>query len=171
MQAAQRDQGRRPDAALSEFDLHSLLEALHERGVRFVVIGGVAVGAHGYVRGTEDLDLVPDPAPENLKRLTAALADLESTLPTVGERPFDPAGDAGVIRRGGNVTAMTRFGELDVVQRARGVPSYSQLAADAVESELLGVPVRVCSLARLREMKEAQGRALDRADLENLPEE
>ncbi len=156
---------------MSEFDLRALLEALHEASIGFVVIGGVAVGAHGYVRGTEDLDLVPDPDPENLRRLTKALADLESTLPTVDDRPFDPAADAGVIRRGGNVTAMTRFGELDVVQRARGVPSYSQLAEDAVQSELLGIPMKVCSLHRLRAMKEAQSRAQDRADLENLPEE
>jgi hypothetical protein len=48
--------------------------------------------------------------------------------------------------------------------------SYTQLAADAVDSELLGVPVKVCSLSRLREMKEAQSRAQDLADLENLPE-
>lgn len=154
---------------MRQFDLHALLEALNESGVRFVVIGGVAVGAHGYVRGTEDLDLVPDPDPENLGRLTEALRELESTLPTVGDRPFDPATDAGVIRRGGNVTAMTRFGELDVVQRARGVPSYTQLDEDAVDSELLGVPVRVCSLSRLREMKQAQDREQDRADLANLP--
>lgn len=156
---------------MRQFDLHALLEALNESGVRFVVIGGVAVGAHGYVRGTEDLDLVPDPDPENLVRLTEALRDMESTLPTVGDRPFDPATDAGVIRRGGNVTAMTRFGELDVVQRARGVPSYTQLDEDAVDSELLGVPVRVCSLSRLREMKAAQDREQDRADLANLPED
>ncbi|HKO39097.1 MAG TPA: hypothetical protein VJU14_12090 [Solirubrobacterales bacterium] len=154
---------------MSQFDLHALLEALNEFGVRFVVIGGVAVGAHGYVRGTEDLDLVPDPDPENLVRLTEALEKLDSTLPTVGERPFNPATDAGVIRRGGNVTAMTRFGGLDIVQRARGVPSYSLLNKDAVESDLLGVPVRVCSLPRLREMKEAQDREQDRADLANLP--
>ena len=80
-----------------------------------------------------------------MKRLTKALEALESTLPTVGGRPFDPDGDAGVVRQGGNVTAMTRFGGLDVVQRAQGVPSYSQLAEDAVESELLGIPVQVCS--------------------------
>lgn len=153
-----------------QFDLRGLLEALNEAGVSFVVIGGVAVGAHGYVRGTEDLDVVPDPDPENLARLTEVLRKLDSTLPTVGERPFNPATDAGVIRRGGNVTTMTRFGGLDVVQRARGVPSYSQLAADAVNSEVLGVPVKVCSLSRLREMKEAQNRAQDLADLENLPE-
>lgn len=156
---------------MSEFDLRALLETLNAGGIRFVVIGGVAVGAHGYVRGTEDLGLVPDPDPENLNRLTEALTKLESTLPTVAERPFDAAIDAGVIRRAGNVTAMTRFGGLDVVQRARGVPSYSQLISDAVESDLLGIPVLICSLARLREMKLAQDREQDRADLANLPEE
>jgi hypothetical protein len=155
---------------LSEFDLRSLLEALHQHHVRFVVIGGVAVAAHGFVRGTEDLDLVPDPDPENLGRLTEALSALESTLPTVGGRSFDPATDARVIRQGGNVTATTKFGALDVVQRAQGVPSYSQLTDDAVDSELLGIPVRVCSLARLREMKKAQSRTQDLLDLENLPE-
>jgi hypothetical protein len=72
---------------------------------------------------------------------------------------------------GGNVTAMTRFGGLDVVQRAQGVPSYSQLSEDAVASELLGIPVLVCSLARLREMKRAQNRTQDQLDLENLPED
>ena len=156
---------------MSEFDLRALIEALHERNVEFVVIGGIAVTAHGYSRSTEDLDVVPEPDPENLKRLAGALRDLESTLPTADGRPFDPARDSGVIRRGGNVTAMTRFGGLDVVQRARGVPSYTQLAEDAVQSQLFGIPVRICSLSRLREMKEAQNRTQDKADLENLPEE
>lgn len=156
---------------MSEFDLRALVAALQERGVEFVVIGGVAVTAHGYVRSTEDLDVVPAPDAENLERLAGALRDLESTLPTAEDRAFDPARDFSVIRRGGNVTAMTRFGGLDVVQRARGVPSYTQLAEDAVRSELFGIPVRVCSLSRLRQMKEAQSRAQDRADLENLPQE
>jgi hypothetical protein len=155
---------------LKEFDLRSLLQALNERGVRFVVIGGVAVGAHGYIRATADLDLVPDPDPENLDRLIAALDALDATLPTARNRRFDSTGDAGAIQRGGNVTADTRFGALDVVQLAQGVPGYAVLSQDAVESDLLGISVRVCSLARLREMKLAQDRAQDRADLENLPE-
>jgi len=113
---------------------------------------------------------VPDPDPENLDRLVIALDSLRATLPTAGNRRFSPDGDAGVIRRGGNVTANTKFGGLDIVQLAEGVPGYSQLDRDAVDSDLLGIPVRVCSLARLREMKEAQGRSQDRADLENLPE-
>ena len=128
------------------------------------------MAAHGYVRGTADLDLVPDPDPENLKKVAEILGELEATLPTAGNRKFNLTSDSGVIRRGGNVTADTSFGGLDVVQRARGVPSYSQLDADAVETKLLGIPVRVCSLPRLRAMKEAQGRPEDKADLANLPE-
>lgn len=92
------------------------------------------------------LDLRSDPDPESLKRVTEVLDDLDATLPTAQDRRFDRTSGAGVIRRGGNVTA------------------------DAIETELLGVPVRVCSLARLREMKEAQGRPEDKADLANLPE-
>ena len=155
---------------MTEFDLRALLQALGERDVRFVVIGGVAVGAHGYPRGTADLDLVPDPDPDNLDRLVEALASLDATLPTANDRRFDPSSDAGVVQRGGNVTADTRFGGLDIVQLAQGVPGFSVLAEDAVESDVLGVPVLVCSLSRLREMKEAQGRTQDKADLENLPE-
>lgn len=156
---------------MTEFDLRSLLQELHRRDLRFVVIGGVAVGAHGYVRATADLDLVPDPDPENLDRLVEALAALDANLPTAEGRRFNPVEDGPVIRRGGNVTADTEFGGLDIVQLAKGVPGYSQLEQDAVASDLLGVPVRICSLSRLREMKQAQGRAQDLADLENLPEE
>lgn len=154
---------------MTEFDLRALLEVPHRRDVQFVAISGVAVAAHGYVRGTEDLDLVPDPDPANLDRLTDCFEELDSTLPTVG-RAYDPSTDVPAIRRGGNVTADTRFGGLDVVQRAVGVPGYSELARDAVESELLGVPARICSLARLRGMKQAAGRDQDRLDLSNLPE-
>jgi hypothetical protein len=154
---------------LSEFDLRALLESLHDHDVGFIVIGGVAVGAHGYIRATADLDLVPNPDPANLDRLVEALESLAATLPTAGGRRFDRSRDAGAVRRGANVTAETRFGGVDVVQIAQGVPGYAVLEDDAVESDLLGVPVRICSLSRLREMKQAQGRAQDRADLENLP--
>jgi hypothetical protein len=153
-----------------QFDLRALLGALSAHEVRFVVIGGVAVGAHGYVRATEDLDLVPDPDPANLRRLAEALDALDSTLPTAEGRRFDAAEDTTVMLRGGNLTADTRFGGLDVVQRLRGVPAYSELDRGAVESELLGVPVRVCALAQLREMKQARSAGQDGVDLKNLPE-
>lgn len=155
---------------MSTFDLRALLEALDEAGIRFVVIGGVAVGAHGYLRATEDLDVVPDPDRENLDRLIELLPSLDAKLPTAGDRPFDPVRDGPALRSYHNVTLNTRLGGLDVVQRATGVPSYATLDEEAVDSELLGVPVRICSLRHLRQMKRAIDGAQDRADLENLPE-
>lgn len=140
-------------------------------GVEFIAIGGVAVGAQGFVRATEDLDIVPDPAPENLDRLIGVLADLDASLPTAEDRPFDRTRDGLAMRRSANVTANTRLGSLDVVQIAEGVPSYAQLDEDAADAEIAGVPIRVCSLARLRAMKRAQGRAIDLADLEGLPDQ
>ena len=151
------------------FDLRGLVAALAERDVDYVIVGGVAVGAHGYVRATRDLDIVPQPDPENLRRLGAVLQQLEANLPLADARPFMSATDLRRLERRENMTLDTSIGGIDVIQRAPGVPPYEDLAADAVTADLLGVPVRICSLEHLRAMKTAAGRAQDLADLENLP--
>jgi hypothetical protein len=153
------------------FDLRALTAALHEHEVEFVVVGGVAVGAHGYLRATRDLDIVPDPERANLSRLAAALEGMEATLPLADGRAFDVARDTPRLKRGENLTLDTAHGALDVIQHAPGVPSFATLSADALDSELLGVPVRICSLAHLRAMKAVGRRTQDKADLENLPDE
>lgn len=94
---------------------------------------------------------------------------MDATLPLADGRRFDLAHDGPVVRARRNVTLDTASGGLDIIQRVPGVPGFAALAADAVESDLLGVRVRLCSLSRLREMKGASGRTQDRADLENLP--
>lgn len=53
-----------------------LLARLVHADVHFVVIGGLALGSWGVVRGTKDCDIVPDPAPENLDRLAHLVAEL-----------------------------------------------------------------------------------------------
>lgn len=72
-----------------------LLVRLLQTDVRFVVIGGLALGSWGVVRGTKDCDIVPDPAPENLDALARVAAALgghvqlgESLL---GSERFRPA--------------------------------------------------------------------------------
>jgi len=55
------------------FEPDDLLLALTGAEVEFVVIGGVAVGVHGFIRATKDLDIVPDPSPANLERLARML--------------------------------------------------------------------------------------------------
>jgi hypothetical protein len=154
---------------VSDFDLRALVAALGGHGVDYVIVGGVAVVAHGYLRATRDLDVVPDHDSGNLRRLAATLRDLGATLPLAGGRSFDSATDLRRLERRENMTLDTAHGGLDVIQRAPGVSTFSTLNADAVEAEILGVPVRICSLEHLRDMKAAAGRAQDRADLENLP--
>ena len=67
------------------------------------------------------------------------------------------------------MTLDTKHGGIDVIQHAPGVPSFATLSSAAIDADLLGVPVRIVSLEHLRAMKEAAGRAQDRADLDNLP--
>ena len=53
-----------------------LLVRLVHADVRFVLIGGLALGSWGVIRGTKDCDIVPDPSPENLNRLAGLAAEL-----------------------------------------------------------------------------------------------
>lgn len=146
-------------------DLRALLRALAEADVRYLIVGGVAVAAHGYVRATEDVNLVPDPDLENLRRLANTLVSLEARLPLAADRPFE----ARDLAPGRNLTLDTPLGGVDVVQRVAGVPSFAVLEESAIASDVEGVPLRICSLEHLRAMKEAAGRTIDRADLERLP--
>jgi len=54
--------------------------ALLRGGIDFIIIGGLAVGAHGFVRATKDIDIVPSPAADNLRRLAKVLRELECGL-------------------------------------------------------------------------------------------
>ena len=64
--------------------VETILGALNRARVRYLVVGGLAVVAHGYVRFTADLDLVLDPERESLRRAIYALTAL-------GYRPRAPA--------------------------------------------------------------------------------
>lgn len=148
-------------------DLAGLLRALVDAEVRFVVIGGIAVAAHAAIRATEDVDIVPDPGPENLDRLLQVLETLDARLLLNPDREIDSEVRAS-LHRARNLTVTTPLGDLDVVQRLPGVPSFAALDADAVAVELFDVSFRVCSREHLIAMKRARGSSLDLADLERL---
>jgi hypothetical protein len=152
-----------------------LLLALARAGVRFVIIGGIAVGVHGYVRATKDLDIVPDPDPANLERLARLLRELGAQHAGVGdfaaeEFPFD-ALDPEQLSQGANFRLTTSLGPLDVMQWVAGVesePAYSDLARDAITVAFRDHALRVTGLTHLRAMKEAAGREQDLLDLQHL---
>ena len=54
----------------------ALASALESTGVRYLVAGGLAVGAHGYLRFTKDVDIVIQLIPDNIERTFSALASL-----------------------------------------------------------------------------------------------
>jgi hypothetical protein len=156
-------------------DPEGLLRCFAEAGVRYVLVGGLAVNAHGVIRSTKDMDICPDPERSNLERLAATLRDLEATQMGMedfeaAEMPFDPT-DVEDLAQGGNFRLGTRLGDLDVMQWLSGVDgelAYPVLSADLMLVELAGLEVPVCSLANLRAMKRAAGRPQDLQDLADL---
>jgi phage replication-related protein YjqB (UPF0714/DUF867 family) len=54
-------------------DFRELLESLNENGVEYLVVGGYAVGMHGYYRSTMDLDVFVADSYENANRIVKAL--------------------------------------------------------------------------------------------------
>ncbi|MGH2881076.1 MAG: DUF6036 family nucleotidyltransferase [Solirubrobacteraceae bacterium] len=153
-----------------------LLRSLHEHGVEHVVVGGFAVNAHGAIRVTKDLDIVPNPSDRNLERLAETLSDLDAHLLDASdfdaeELPADPTKED--LALGGNFCVLTRLGRLDVMQWLSGIESedlHERLSASAIESDLDGVPIRVCGLEDLRTMKRSAGRPQDLDDLRRLSE-
>jgi hypothetical protein len=148
-------------------DLSGLVRRLADADIRYVVIGGIAVAAHAFVRATEDLDIVPDPSPANLDQLCNMLVRIDARLLRDPQRGIDPE-IRTALRSGSNMTVTTSVGDLDIVQRLPGVPSYQELKDGSWEAALDGSQFRVSSRAHLIAMKRARGAAIDLADLERL---
>lgn len=157
---------------VSPLDVEGLLAALEAAEIQFVVIGGFAVGAHGYPRATKDLDIVPDPAPENLQRLASLLSDLNASVLGMEEFAEEEVvqPDAAGLEMGGNFVLVTNHGRLDIMQLIGPDLEYVDLESAAVEDEVFGHRVRFCGFDHLVAMKEAAGRPEDEVDLRRLRE-
>jgi hypothetical protein len=152
-----------------------LIAALVDGGVEYILIGGLAVGAHGFPRATKDVDIVPAHDEANLQRLATVLREIDARQFETGdfdpaEFPFDPLKPED-LREGGNFVLATRLGRLDIMQWVPGVPgdrAFEHLAKSAVETSLGRGRLRVCSRDDLIAMKQAAGRPQDLVDLEQL---
>jgi hypothetical protein len=148
-------------AAEAPFEPAPILVRLAEAGIDFVVVGGVAGGAHGSGYATFDLDVAYARDPANLERIADVLRSLGAVLRGApADVPF--LLDARTLAAGAHFTFTTELGPLDILSDPAGAPPYETLRKAATVIDVRGHPVRVASLDHLIAMKEASGRTKDK---------
>jgi hypothetical protein len=139
-----------------------ILDDLNEAGIRYVLIGGIALIRHGVVRATRDVDAVFDPDPENVDRIRALIVRWRATRPDGSPMPTEEiSGDR-------SIHLATPHGELDLVAEKLASAKFDQLLGRAEIRKVDGVEAPICSLKDLVIMKRAVGRERDLADLADL---
>lgn len=144
-------------------DLRRICRALDGAGAHYVLIGGFAVILHGGVRSTKDIDLLVDPAPDNVSRIKTALSVLED----------DAARDIEVndLERY-TVVRVADEVMVDLLAAACGV-TWAEARPSATTIDLDGVPVVVADRQTLIRTKNTfrPSDAADRAWLQSIPED
>ena len=140
-----------------------VLRAFEQEGLEYVLIGAAAMGFHGLVRATEDLDMLIRATSENVERLKRAFQTAYGGDPHVGDiSSADLLGDYPAVRY------YPPTGDLyfDVMTRLGHAASFETVAAETMEVE--GIRVRVATPAALYRLKKDTVRPLDRQDAEAL---
>lgn len=94
-----------------------ILRALEQEGVRYVLVGSMAMAAQGLVRATRDMDFFVAPDPENVERLKRSLRRVFGSDPNLDQiTSEDLAGDYPAIEYvppGGaySIDILSRLGE------------------------------------------------------------
>jgi hypothetical protein len=143
--------------------LLDLLRILDRHGVAFIVVGGIAAVLEGAPVSTLDLDIVPDPSPENRGRLLTALRELNA-------RYRDPAGRHMLPDENRLATLrlhqlITDAGPLDVLTTIGREMTYQDLVGRTHEYGVGSLCIRCLSLEAIIESKEQADRDKDRATL------
>lgn len=140
-------------------EIFRVLKAFEASGLEYVLIGAAAMGFHGIVRATEDLDLIISATPENIERLRAALRDAYEGDPHIDEiSSADLMGDYPAVRY------YPPTGDLyfDVITRLGTTARFETVDAEIKVVE--GTRVRVATPAALYRLKHGTVRAIDRQD-------
>jgi predicted nucleotidyltransferase len=139
-----------------------ILDDLNGAGVRYVLIGGIALIRHGVVRATRDIDAVFDPDTGNVERIRVLVDRWGATRPDGS--PIPEGGIAGDR----TIHLSTKHGDLDLLSEKAAGMSFSDLLARSEWRRVDGVEAPICSLADLVAMKRSVGRDRDLVDLADL---
>ena len=161
------------DGLMAIHPIEQVLVELNSEGVRYLVVGGVAVVLHGHLRTTADLDLVLALTPENVRRAIIALERLgfRPRAPVPAMDFVDPDKRAVWLRDKG-LTAFSLWSEqiagIEVDLFVEEPFDFEQAYVRAVRVNLDTTWTIVASLDDLIALKRASGRPLDLADVEAL---
>lgn len=142
-------------------DFKEFLSLLHTHRVKYLLVGGYAVAAHGYPRFTGDMDVWIQTDHDNAANVLKACREFGFDVPNLRAELFlDPK-------------QMTRMGHpplrIEILNSVSGL-TFDSAWENRISDVWDGVPVSLISLGDLRTNKLASGRLKDLADLENLPE-
>jgi hypothetical protein len=146
-------------------ELLRLLRSFESAGLEYVLIGATAMGLHGVIRATEDVDLFVRATPANFDRLRRALR---------GAYPGDPSieeiRDADLLGEFPSVRYYPQSGDLylDIMTRLGDAATFETVEAETVDVE--GIHVRVATPRALYRLKKDTLRPLDRRDAAMLAE-
>jgi hypothetical protein len=147
-----------------EFDeAIKILRAFETEGVRYVLVGSMAMAAQGLVRATRDMDVFVAPDPQNVECLRRALKSVFADDPNLDEiRSDDLEGDYPAIE----YTPPHGEYSLDILSRLGEAFRYEELEASDLAID--GVRIRVATPKMLYRMKHDTVRAQDRIDAEAI---
>lgn len=154
--------------------LDVVVRALNAAAVRYLIVGGLAVVAHGFVRFTADVDLVVDLARDNLERALAVLGKLgyRPRVPVAMTDFLDPTARA----RWQSEKQMTVFSLHSPEHQATEIDLFVEVPFDfeaayerCVRLDVSpGLPATFVSLDDLLELKRRAGRPADELDIRQL---
>ncbi len=144
-----------------------LISSLCQRGVDFIILGGVAAVAQGSAYVTRDLDICYSCDTANLEKLAQALKPFSPRLRGAPENlPF--ALDVNTLRSGCNFTLATTAGDLDIFGEVPGLGDYEKVKEYSQSLEIEGFACRVLTLEGLILTKKVAGRSKDQLLLPEL---
>ena len=152
----------------------AIVRVFEEAGLRYLVAGGLAVNAHGYLRFTKDVDFVVQLIPGNIERAFAALRTLgyRPTVPITAEQFADAAlRESWIKDKGMQVLQFWSDQHLETpidVFVIEPFPFEEEYQRSLIKPLHGTIQVRFVSIPTLIRMKEVAGRPQDRIDIEHL---
>jgi hypothetical protein len=143
-------------------DFKEFLKLLNESNVEYLLIGGYAVGYHGYPRATADMDIWVAISPNNAERLVDVFHRFGMQNPKLTPGLFQERGK--IIRMGVPPMRIEVFTEIDGVE-------FYECYATRIKARIDGQTVNLISSENLRRNKRASARHKDLDDLEHLPKQ